>query len=378
MSAWLSRFSARLRPSPAAGIFFHPRRCLRNRFHGSGCERCRRECPAGALTLAASGVTIDSGKCVGCLACVAVCPSLALEIRDRRLATLISRLLPKAGQPLTLCCEKSIRTGREIVLPCLGALSQEELAACAALADGLTLQLVACRACLASAVAEILRTRLEQLQFRLGPAADLLLIRLLVAVPCDRLRLLDRDEPSLSGDGPVSQGQSEPIPSAAAISDSAAGESSVSAPGSRRAFFRAFRQVSFHAAGETWSALREEEAADGRALPSEKSAIPRSLALQQALSKAGAERQGLLIPLFFHLEVGPECNFCWACVGMCPTGALKNEWREGAKKLQFKWAACSGCGLCREFCRKKAITISPAPALPAEELVVLLTSEPPS
>ncbi len=337
------RFFARIRRDAAPPLEFKPRRCLRSRFQGSGCERCRRECPAGALTLAASGVAIDREKCVGCLACAAVCPSHALEIRDRRLATLLSRLLPRAGQPLAICCEKSIRTGQEIVLPCLGALSQEELAACAALADGLTLRLAACHACPASAVGEILRARLAQLQARLGPAADSLMIR-----------LLDQEETP------------------------PAEEETASAPvaGDRRAFFRAFRQLSFHAAGETWSALRDEETADGRELPPEKSAIPRSLALRQALSKAGAERQGLLSPLFFHLEVGPECNFCWACVGMCPTGALKNEWREGAKKLQFKWAACSGCGLCREFCRKKAITITPAPALAAEEMVLLLSSGP--
>lgn len=384
-----ARFFARLRPAAAPTLEFKPRRCLRNRYRASACERCRRECPAGAITLAAGKVEIDQEKCVGCLACAAVCPAHALEIQDRRAATLLARLPAKTGQSVILCCEKSIRTGQEIILPCLGGLSLEELAAFASLTNDLSLRIGQCPQCRAAAVPEILRARLAQLRARLGPAADSLLIHLLAGDEVAPLQSRDNG-PARPEEGSAQPGSAGPLaPDQSAASSLLAtispavgrplprqgqGQAAAAEAGSRRAFFRAFKEVSFHAAGETWSALREEDEAGNRESAAAKSAIPKTDALRQALDRVGPERQGLLLTLFCHLDVGPECNFCWACVGMCPTGALKNEWQEGLKKLRFNWAACSGCGLCREFCRKKAITITPAQNLPPEEFVILRTS----
>jgi len=44
------------------------------------CAACVRECPTMAITRAKSGaIVIDRKKCVGCLACVAVCPIGAMR-----------------------------------------------------------------------------------------------------------------------------------------------------------------------------------------------------------------------------------------------------------------------------------------------------------
>jgi carbon-monoxide dehydrogenase iron sulfur subunit len=44
------------------------------------CRRCVAECPTQAITVARSGVVlIDKRLCVGCLACVAVCPIDAMR-----------------------------------------------------------------------------------------------------------------------------------------------------------------------------------------------------------------------------------------------------------------------------------------------------------
>lgn len=44
------------------------------------CRKCVAECPTRALTVAKNGVVlIDRALCVGCLACVAICPSGAMR-----------------------------------------------------------------------------------------------------------------------------------------------------------------------------------------------------------------------------------------------------------------------------------------------------------
>ncbi|OQX16705.1 MAG: hypothetical protein BWK76_11265 [Desulfobulbaceae bacterium A2] len=324
---------SRFRNDADPGLSFQPRRCLRNRFRGSSCELCRRECPAGALTLVPGAVVIDQAKCMGCLACAAVCPAHALELRDQRLADAMSRLLQQPGLVVACCCEKSVRTGEEIILPCLGALSVEHLAAFATLGRGLHLHLEHCHDCRAAAVPEILERRLAELHTRLGPAGEGLAIR-----------LLRRAAPSPCG------GTGEDDVSAETASPSA---------GSRRAFFRAFREVSRHAVQESWSILSEDQAAE-RSTSREKEAIPRSQVLRQVLDRVGAGQQRALFPLFHNLTVADTCNLCGACAGMCPTGALQvDRQEEGTKTLRFHWAACSGCGLCQEFCRPRSIQLSP-------------------
>ncbi|HEY9054992.1 MAG TPA: 4Fe-4S binding protein [Rectinemataceae bacterium] len=56
----------------------------RDRFHlrvcDQTCEACLRECPTQAIFRSTSGaLKIDDHKCIGCLACVAVCPIGAMR-----------------------------------------------------------------------------------------------------------------------------------------------------------------------------------------------------------------------------------------------------------------------------------------------------------
>jgi ferredoxin len=131
--------------------------------------------------------------------------------------------------------------------------------------------------------------------------------------------------------------------------------------------------ISFHAATETMATLQADP--DQREQHAHKHHPARLALLRQVLVDSGEEAVcRTRSRLFFTLTVNTECNFCGACAGMCPTGALKNT-REGEmKRLQFDWARCSGCGLCLEFCRKKALTLVAGRSLdsPALEIEVLL------
>ena len=313
------------------------RRCLRNRFQGSSCDRCARECPVQAIRLDSGKVTLDQKLCVGCLACTAVCPAEALVGCDSRLAAAPAKVA--AGKAASFCCEKGIRTGEEIILPCLGALSEEQLIASAARsAESVCLHLIQCRDCRASFVPDILARRLQALESKLGRDGLTTLIR-----------LIPREEEAEAGQ--------------------TAGSSN------RRAFFRVFWDLALHAATETIITLQAEPTP--REKHAHKHPPARLILLRQALADSGEEAaRRAILSFFFTLTANPECNFCGACAGMCPSGALKNVRKEEGKQLQFAWACCSGCGLCLEFCRKKALTLVAGRTLesPDTEIEILLQS----
>lgn len=311
------RFTDRLKSSEPLAPELISRRCLRTRFQGSSCDRCARECPAEAIRLEPGTAILDPKRCVGCLACTAVCPAEALTGCDSRLAAFPGKV--DAGKAVSLCCEKGIRTGEEIILPCLGALSEEHLVAFAARSgEDVCLDLARCSDCRASFVPALLARRLQALASKLGREGLI-----------SRIRLMREEE----------------------------GDAGQNASSSRRSFFRAFWDLSLHAATETITTLQSEP--NPKEKHAHKHQPARLILLRQALADSGDETDRLaLLPFFFTLTVNTECNFCGACVGMCPTGALKNTREDEVKQLIFSWAKCSGCGLCLEFCRKKALTLA--------------------
>lgn len=315
----VDRLAARLNNCEPSVLEIISRRCLRTRFQGSACDRCARECPVEAIRFEAGTIILDPKRCVGCLACTAVCPAEALIGCDSRLAAAPAKVA--AGRAVSLCCEKAIRTGDEIVLPCLGALSEEHLMAFAARSQvGLHLFLTACSDCRASAVPRLLAHRLQALNRKAGDNGLAAIIRLIT----------HKDEAEAGH------------PTGAS---------------SRRSFFRAFWDISVHTATETMTTLQAES--NPREKPAHKHQLGRLTLLRQALAESGEETARLaILSLFYSLAAGNDCNFCGACAGMCPTGALKNTREETRKQLQFDWARCSGCGLCLQFCRKKALTLS--------------------
>jgi len=323
------RLVARFRDSEPPALDFVSRRCLRSRLQSNACARCIEECPAQAISPEPGGVRLDPKRCVGCLACTAVCPAEALVGKDQRLSAWPAKAAGQAA--LRFCCEKALVSGEEIVLPCLGVLAEEQLAALAvSTTRGVRLSLIKCGACRAASVREILAKRLANLEGRLGGGEITASLKL----------LLEEEE-------------------GGALAESA----------SRRAFFKAFREISFHAATETMATIKADPKA--REQHAHKHSPARLSQLRQAITGSGdPEIRQALLRLFFTLTVSDECNFCGGCAGMCPTGALKNTSEDEVKRLKFDWAKCSGCGLCLEFCRMKALTLTPGRGVEALETEV--------
>jgi len=70
------------------------------------------------------------------------------------------------------------------------------------------------------------------------------------------------------------------------------------------------------------------------------------------------------------------CTVCLACVGACPTGALRDN--EDKPQLSFTEQACVQCGLCRNTCPEKVISLTPRLSFLAEagEAQIIKEEEP--
>jgi Pyruvate/2-oxoacid:ferredoxin oxidoreductase delta subunit len=69
------------------------------------------------------------------------------------------------------------------------------------------------------------------------------------------------------------------------------------------------------------------------------------------------KRDDLLHAYYYTLGIEDSCNNCFACVGMCPTGALKIDRQESGAVLAFNASFCGGCGLCEAFCRNSSASV---------------------
>jgi len=77
---------------------------------------------------------------------------------------------------------------------------------------------------------------------------------------------------------------------------------------------------------------------------------------------------------YYDLVIDDNCDMCFACIGMCPTGALKSNEHESINEettplkpplergelkrgMLFNASFCNGCGLCSDFCAQSSINI---------------------
>ena len=78
------------------------------------CRLCVAECPMQAITVTKQGVVmIDKKLCVGCLACVAVCPTEAMRFYPARVHALQVRGLRRLRQELPQGRARDRREGRQ-------------------------------------------------------------------------------------------------------------------------------------------------------------------------------------------------------------------------------------------------------------------------
>lgn len=285
-------------------------RCLRVRFSGSSCSRCVNICPHGAIDLS-GGLSIDSGRCRGCLLCTAVCPVGALEQCADFSVSLSS--LARVSDP-TVGCARS-QAAVNLRVPCLGGLAIEHLLALLqSPARSITLARDACDNCPN-------RSMIPHLQARLDMLAHVGL-----SLVTERIRL------------------------AATTSEISCQEESVS----RRSFFSSLRRGLLKSAQEVIAPTTAETERHSRY--GEK----RVPARQQLLTVIRSAADSTLITRIDALSAatisfGPTCSCCQGCVAICPTGALVTAEMDRVPAADPQ--QCTVCGLCVEFCIDRGVKV---------------------
>jgi ferredoxin len=292
---------------------YDERLCAHDRQGVPGCRACLDLCPADAIHTEAGAIAIDPYLCRGCGTCTLACPTGAIRYsRPKPRATLqaIAEVLaPARGAPQDRAAARpplvlhasdvealAVPSGiPRLKVPTVGAVGIE--LGLAALALGASRVLLLSSGPLTPTTVRVIEQQIDlarRLLRRLGEAPE-------------RIRLVRQPQGLDWG------GLSNPWPPV---------------PPSRLAAAEGKRQLLVEAIGHLGAHLSNGQVNPGL--------------------EPGAPFGGI------RIDAG-RCTLCHACVGLCPTGALRN--RAGA--LEFAEAHCVQCGLCVNGCPERALASEP-------------------
>lgn len=273
-----------------------PERCVHAHAEVASCQRCVDACPRDAWVLDEEELGLDTARCDGCGLCVAHCPEGALSLSG------VSPPVSIGKASIVIACERTQRDRQDWRLPCVHAVSLEQLTLLyRAGLRRISLDTADCPSCprndaagMAHRVALVNRV----LSQRSLPVIDL--IDRSADMPSRRTR-------SVHGD--VAEAQV-----------------------SRRGFFRRV----MGAAAE----LQSDDGNQGWRPPGE------------FLAPVERGELALAVPV-----IDPaRCNGCDACVRICPHEALTLAPDRDAYLVSAE--SCTGCRLCIDVCDQHAVDVT--------------------
>lgn len=288
-------------------------RCLRMRFNRSTCKKCFVCCNANAININ-NGLTINRKACSECMLCVSECPSGALQIDNLNFFSAIAKLR-EICQPVLSC---NIRPGLQshVKVFCLGFLSEEHIIALSVFTkEPLQINLTQCGDCRNGFIMDVFKKRLNAVSAK----TSINIYEKIMPVEATT----DLHYQDISYD--------------------------------RRRFFRAVKNFTIQKAVGLLDDTTRNECVSAYSV---KKLPPKNEVLNKMLPVVTDEiYRDLIRNYYYNISANESCNDCFACVGMCPTGALKILTKESPPELSFNTSLCIGCGLCEDFCINNAICI---------------------
>jgi len=297
--------------------------CAHARSRVTGCTRCLDVCPASAIAPDGDAVTIDPFLCGGCGGCSSVCPTGAVSyampapgVLVERLRTLLTTYFKAGGAKPALLVHD-------------GSHGEEMISLIARHGRGLPARVIPV------AVNEITQVGFDFLASAIAYGAE----QVLLLVPPAR-----RDEL----DGLAGQvGLVEALTSGLGYGGGRVGVITDADPDAVE------RQL--------WDLPPRRPIEPATYIPmGGKRAVTR-LALSHLHKAAPEPVDEIALPQgapFGAVAVDVAgCTLCLACVGACPTGAMQDNPEK--PQLRFQEDACVQCGLCRNTCPEKVITLKP-------------------
>jgi len=266
--------------------------------------------------------SINQALCVGCAGCVAVCPTEALALDDFSPTNFFFSFA--SDESNVISCQKNV--------PCIAALSHEELISFAQMKKGIFLDTGHCTSCdIGARVLETMENTLENVNYLLEAVESP------YRVECSDIRYTNKEE----------------------------------IPVERRDFFKTFHLRGLgRIRGDFEKEIQKStdefvqyttDASHTQALRSKKITDRRKLfytALKRTQPPVDFHVvESLKIP-FTSQKLMDEtlCTACEMCYRICPTGALISDMRNS--KIDFDPFLCVKCHLCHDVCEPHAITLS--------------------
>jgi ferredoxin len=322
-------------------IKVHPQQCTRLRHRRSACTLCADSCPVEAISWGKS-LEVNADKCTSCGLCAAVCPTGTLEAQAPTDVELVQQVRGEAGKGsgVVFACPRLLKVedGSSIQVNCLGRLDASFLVAAIAWgAKELMLVDGQCEQCRDRNGREIA----ERAVATAGAVLDSF------EVP-HRISFVQHMPRRQGGQSAARQPRPGDV--------------------SRRDFFSLLmgraKQTAAVALDGALGALSEQTAA---ARPLARGEMPVAAPIRQRLLSAALKRLGEPVhPLAENVEspwaqftYSDTCIGCQMCAHFCPTGALTKPAEPGSAGVIFTPSLCTGCGLCRDLCHWKSVTLSP-------------------
>ena len=298
-------------PKPVPEV--EPRRCLRNRLHSCTCDLCIESCPQNALQYVDKQILLDKNCCTGCMRCTAVCPSEVFSCDDG-LGKILSYPDGSTQKSITFSCpHQRLFLPEETIVPCLGIFSLEALLFLSHTRKTTTFYFntAGCQACSNYKASLAFKDELQQLQ-NVGPSLS------------TRFKIQENN----THDHEVVD---------------------------RRSFLRTLTNTTLETAKASLqpTQIKEKRTPGSRTIPSRIVLLKKCF--EDTLDETWNAIAGKLQP---QLTIAESCTPCNRCSAICPTGAIRLEKEKNSKHVVFRGENCSSCGLCINFCKQKALSLS--------------------
>lgn len=305
-------------------LILSPSSCVRALSVNSICTHCSDVCPTGAISITGRLPAINQAQCVGCAGCVSVCPTEALKLDDFSATDFFFSFA--TDEENLVSCQKNV--------PCIAALSSEQLISFVQMKQGVVLDTGHCAQCdIGERIMASMASTIDNSNYLLEAIGSD------YRVTCENIAFTDVTEPDPKAD--------------------------------RRDFFKNFH---LRGIGKARSDFEKEiqrttdefveyttDSSDTKALRTKKITDRRKLFFT-ALKRFDTPNDFHVVQsdkiVFTSQKLLDEelCTACEMCHRVCPTGALTSDMRNS--KIDFDPFLCVKCHLCHDVCEPNAITLS--------------------
>ncbi len=293
--------------------------CVKVSAKASSCTKCEDICPLNAISYH-DNIPQVNDACIDCGGCIGVCPSEAISLKDFNTLDFIFNHIESSENLIS--CKKNI--------PCLAALSVENMISLALLTDETILDLGHCANCnIAVPLASEIEKNINE--------TNLFLERIE-----SKKRLIAEN---VAYEEPTKE-EEEP---------------------NRRDFLKNFSLTGVVKSKVEFEKAIEEEQLPGVSLKDSANIREKTIPNKRKLLFMALKRvdKPKAYQTFIHDDISftsqkhinDSCDNCSLCYRICPTGALQSNKRQ--TKIDFDSLMCIKCALCHDVCEVNAITLAP-------------------